>query len=326
MQTDPGRPAGQPGWSGPAECRDWIGNSAAAARIRGEIGTVALTAGPVLIEAEKGSGRRFAARLIHRLAPAGLGETAHRFVSIEVASVPAGELAPHLASVIGHDDGGGDAAALRTLYLSGIERAEPADVDSLTETLRTLLRCRVVMSSAPAGTTFRHGRERVSRAPEPPELTTIRIPPLRDRKMDISALALQFLTDACARAGVGPYGISSRMIAAYHDYDWPGNAAELRALIESAVSTAALTRFRGRVLPDSFCAIDFIGDRTGRSLKEMILDVEKNILENTLHRVGGNQTHAARILRLNTTTLHEKLKRHGMLSAFRHRDVAPPRQ
>ena len=45
----------------------------------------------------------------------------------------------------------------------------------------------------------------------------------------------------------------------------------------------------------------------------MVRDVEKNILENTLHRVGGNQTHAARILQLNTTTLHEKLKRHGLL-------------
>ena len=104
------------------------------------------------------------------------------------------------------------------------------------------------------------------------------------------------------------------MVAAYHDYDWPGNAAELRAVIESAVSTAALARFRGQILPDSFCAICFDGDRTGRSLKQMISDFEKNILEATLHRLGGNQTHAARILQLNTTTLHEKLKRHGLLS------------
>ena len=146
-----------------------------------------------------------------------------------------------------------------------------------------------------------------------PGVITIEIPPLRERRMDISALALRFLTDACERAGVGPYGVSSRMIAAYHDYDWPGNVAELRSVIESAVSTAALARFRGRILPDSFCAISFNGDRTGRSLKEMMHDIEKNILENTLHRADGNQSHAARILQLNTTTLHEKLKRHGLL-------------
>ena len=124
--------------------------------------------------------------------------------------------------------------------------------------------------------------------------------------------------------GWGPYGISSRMIAAYHDYDWPGNVAELRAVIESAVSTAALARFRGRVLPDSFCAICFDGDRSGRSFKEVIREVERSILENTLHRVGGNQAHAARILQLNATTLHEKLKRHGMLRAFRQRDAPSP--
>ena len=46
----------------------------------------------------------------------------------------------------------------------------------------------------------------------------------------------------------------------------------------------------------------------------MMRDIEKNILENTLHRVDGNQTHAARILQVSTTTLHEKLKRHGLLT------------
>ena len=326
MPTDPGHPVSQPGWSGPPECRDWVGSSAAAARIRGEIATVALTASPVLIEGEKGSGRRFAAGLIHRLAPAGSGETTRGFVSIEVASVPAGGLAPHLASAIGRDDGNDNEVAPRTFYLSGIDRAEPADVNSLADALRTLLPCKVVMSTAPAGQTTKNGRSSVLRNPDPPELTTIRIPPLRDRKMDISALALQFLTEACECAGVGPYGISSRMIAAYHDYDWPGNAAELRAVIDSAVSTAALARFRGRVLPDSFCTITFIGDRAGRPLKEIIREVEKNILENTLHRVGGNQARAARILQLNTTTLHEKLKRHGMLRPFRQRDAASLRQ
>ena len=68
---------------------------------------------------------------------------------------------------------------------------------------------------------------------------------------------------------------------------------------------ATLTRFRGRILPDSFCAVPFNGDRTGRLLKEMMRDIEKDILANTLHRVDGNQTHAARILQVSTTTLHK---------------------
>ena len=154
---------------------------------------------------------------------------------------------------------------------------------------------------------------------EIPGTTTIQIPPLRERKMDISPLALRFLTDACQRAGAGPYALSKRMIAAYHDYDWPGNAEELKAVIESAVSTAALARFRGRVLPDSFCSISFDSDRSGRSLREMLRDMEKTILENTLHRVAGNQAHAARILQVNATTLHEKLKRYGLLRSTRSR-------
>jgi len=155
------------------------------------------------------------------------------------------------------------------------------------------------------------------RKAEPSDLITIRIPPLRERRLDISPLALKFLGEVSERTGAGPYGISSRMIAAYHDYEWPGNVAELKAVIESAVSTAALARFRGKILPDSFCAVPFNGDRTGRSLKEVMRDIEKNILEKTLHRVDGNQTYAARILQVSTTTLHEKLKRHGLLRVNR---------
>ncbi|MYF77893.1 MAG: hypothetical protein F4174_11360 [Acidobacteria bacterium] len=188
-------------------------------------------------------------------------------------------------------------------------RAGFTNVGSLT----TNAGVRLIASTAPGPKAQANGPREASSPPRVPGITTIHIASLRERKMDIAALALRFLTDACERAGVGPYGISSRMIAAYHDYDWPGNVAELKAVVDGAVSTAALARFRGKILPDAFCAVPFNGDRTGRSLKEMMRDIEKNILANTLHRVDGNQTHAARILQVSTTTLHEKLKRHNLL-------------
>ena len=313
MQSAPDHPANANGWPGVPACDDWVGSSPEAARIRGEIAAASLSADPVVIVGEPGTGRRLAAELIHRSRP-GLSETSTEdFFPIEVSSVPAAKLAPHVEAAVAGVNGNGAEFRLRTLYLSGMDRVGLGDVGSLA----AVPGVRVIASTSPVPRAQANGRRNAPPPPKVSGINTIRIASLRERKMDISALALRFLTDACERADVGPYGISSRMIAAYHDYDWPGNVAELKAVIDSAVSTAALARFRGRILPDSFCAVPFNGDRTGRSLKEMMRDIEKNILEKTLHRVDGNQTHAARILQVSTTTLHEKLKRHDLLRRAR---------
>ncbi len=305
---------------------DWVGNSASAVRIRGEIATAALSSDPVLVEAEDGTGRRLAAELIHRLSPGSTSGSAEDFLAIEAGGRPPEELGPHVEAALGGPAGDTNRSRVRTVYLSGMERNAIGRLPSGAAGVGASRRFRLIASAAPPSTAGHNGQSgRLPTSAAPPTIT-IRIPPLRERKMDISALALRFLDHACDHAGVGPYGISGRMIAAYHDYHWPGNVVELRAVIESAVSTAALARFRGRVLPDSFCAICFDGERAGRSLKEIIGDMERSILESTLTRVGGNQAHAARILRLNTTTLHEKLKRYGMLRASRQRDSASARQ
>lgn len=317
MQSIPDTAAGQFNGSRQPGSGDWVGNSAAAVRIRGEIASAALSDGPVLVEAEDGTGRRLVAELIHRLSPGATSNWAEDFLAMEAGGRPPEELGPHLEAALEGPLGNGNGSRVRTLYLSGLEPNAIGRFASGTAGFGAPPRFRLIVSTAPPLTAGGNGHARRPSVPATLPTIIIRIPPLRERKMDISALALRFFADACDHAGVGPYGISSRMIAAYHDYDWPGNVAELRAVVESAVSTAALARFRGRVLPDSFCAIGFDGDRSGRSLKEMIRDMERSILESTLHRVGGNQAHAARILQLNTTTLHEKLKRYGMLRASR---------
>lgn len=309
MHSAPDHPANANGWPGLFTSTDWVGSSPEATRVRGEIATASLSAEPVVIVGEPGSGRRLAAELIHRSRPGSPATATEGFVPIEASGVPAVELAPHVEAAVAGVNGNGTGPRLRTLYLSGMARAGLINVGSLTPNADV----RLIASTAPGPKAQANGRRDAPSPSRVPGITTIRIASLRERKMDISALALRFLTAACKRAGVGPYGISSRMIAAYHDYDWPGNVAELKAVIDGAVSTAALARFRGKILPDSFCAVPFNGDRTGRSLKEMMREIEKNILEKTLHRVDGNQTHAARILQVSTTTLHEKLKRHGLL-------------
>ena len=245
MQSAPDHPTNTNGWPGLLVCDDWVGSSPEAARVRGEIATAALSSDPVVIVGEPGTGRRLAAELIHRSRPGSDVTGAVGFFPIEASNVPAQELAPHVEAAVAGATENGAGPRLRTLYLRGMDRVGLADVDSLG----AIPDVRLIASTAPLPKAQANGRRNAPSPPKVPGITTIRIVSLRERKMDISALALRFLTDACERAEVGPYGISSRMIAAYHDYDWPGNVAELKAVIDSAVSTAALARFRGRILP-----------------------------------------------------------------------------
>ena len=321
MQIALDHPASKVAWSRLSDASNWVGSSDVAGRVRSKIVAAALSANPVLIEAEAGSGRRLAAEMIHCLSPVSSPSTSKGFCTITAGSSPVAELIPHLETALRSPNGNGNSSELQTLYVSEVARSGLPNLNQVAERLGVPFPLRLIASIPPLPRAGGSGRPRTLPMTEFPGVITIQIPPLRERRMDISALALRFLTDACEQAGVGPYGISSRMIAAYHDYDWPGNVAELRAVIESAVSTAALARFRGRILPDSFCAISFNGDRTGRSLKEMMRDIERSILETTLHRVDGNQTHAARLLQVSTTTLHEKLKRHRLLRGHRHQIV-----
>ena len=68
----------------------------------------------------------------------------------------------------------------------------------------------------------------------------IEVPPLRERKEDITVLASQFVEAACRRFNRSPLQLSASQIEQLQNYDWPGNVRELQNIIERAVITARL--------------------------------------------------------------------------------------
>lgn len=296
---------------------DWVGCSNEAAEIRSALTTTAFSDGPVLIVGEPGSGRRLAAELIHRLGR----HSPLPFVPLHAASLPAGGLGPILAQLRRGDRepaAGSHDLRAGSLYLSGAERLRSGDQAILDDAVRRPPPFRLLISASPdlpervrAGT-FSKGLFRRL------EVSAIRIPPLRERREDIPPLLLHFLNQSSDTSGEPPFGISGATVAACGSYHWPGNTAELRMWVESAVATARVSRFSGAVLPEALCptpegATPPAGDIGTRSLKEVIAGIEKTFIERALRRTGGNQKRAARELRMNPTTLHEKMKRHGLL-------------
>jgi DNA-binding NtrC family response regulator len=89
-------------------------------------------------------------------------------------------------------------------------------------------------------------------------LVQLRIPPLRDRGVDIGELAQQFALDAAARAGKAIEGLTAEALQRLHSQDWPGNVRELRAVINDAVD-----RVRGRWVPARDLQLPWPGPERG---------------------------------------------------------------
>jgi two-component system response regulator HydG len=140
------------------------------------------------------------------------------------------------------------------------------------------------------------------------------LPPLRERKEDIPALALHFFSIYREKNRKELKEISGKALDLFIRYDWPGNIRELENCIERSVIMA-----RGEVvapadLPPHIQALaqekqdQNISFPAGISLAE----VEKALILKTLEDTGGNRSRAAEILGINRRTLQIKLKEYGV--------------
>ncbi len=136
---------------------------------------------------------------------------------------------------------------------------------------------------------------------------TLTVPPLRDRKEEIPALAECFVRNACARLGVMPKDVSDEALAVLLAHDWPGNVRELENVIELAVvftdgdvigplELSSHVEPTGQVIP--------LGD-SPLSLEQ----VEAQHLLRVLKKNEGNKRKTARDLGIDTKTLYNKLKK-----------------
>jgi DNA-binding NtrC family response regulator len=134
----------------------------------------------------------------------------------------------------------------------------------------------------------------------------IAVPPLRERREDIPALAQYFLRQHAQRYRKGALGFDPTALRALLDHPWPGNVREL----DHAVERAALLSHG-----DTVQAADLGLRRDGDArmpLEEMSLeDVESLLVQKAMARFGGNVSHAARALGLSRSALYRRLEKHG---------------
>ncbi len=151
----------------------------------------------------------------------------------------------------------------------------------------------------------------------------IKVPPLRERKGDLKALAQHFLEKYSNETGKKVTKISSYAIDLLNRYDFPGNIRELENLIERSVALTSTNI----ILPDSLLIavhkrrwIEGVKDqrfdieevRHGVSLDSIMEQIERAYLKKSLECAGGNKQKAAELLDISLRSLRYRLDKLGI--------------
>ncbi|MCX6537598.1 MAG: sigma-54 dependent transcriptional regulator [Acidobacteria bacterium] len=147
---------------------------------------------------------------------------------------------------------------------------------------------------------------------------TIPLPALRERKEDIPPLTHHFLHKYGEENGKGDLELTPDALDRLVDYDWPGNVRELENVIERAVVLSPGSRIDVDLIPEqvrrkpTFQIPQVVVPPEGLSLKDVVTDFERRLIETTLENAGGVQKRAAELLRIKPTTLNEMIKRYDI--------------
>lgn len=138
----------------------------------------------------------------------------------------------------------------------------------------------------------------------------IRVPPLRERKDDLSKLIQHFLKHYAAKHGRNVERVSAPALAILQSYDYPGNARELANIIERAVIVANGKRLEEHDLPPGLNAA--VSARRQKEKPPSLAELEASYIAEVLARTNGNKTECARVLGISRKNLYEKIARYRL--------------
>jgi len=302
-----------------------VGDADSIKAIHDQIGRVADTNATVLIRGESGVGKELVARAIHYSSP----RRAATFVTLNCAAITETLLESEL---FGHEKGAFtgatekkigkfEAAHLGTIFLDEI--GEMA-VNTQAKLLRILeghpfervggstpikVDVRVVAATnQPLEKAIQEGRFRRDLFFRL-QVVEIQIPPLRDRRSDIPALADHFLKRFVHETARRIKGFTPAAYQKLEQYNWPGNVRELRNVIERAVALSKGTVLDGNdIWLSSIETLDAPQAAPAAYQPMSLEDIEKEHILKTLEFTGWNKSQAAGILAIERSTLDRKIK------------------
>jgi two-component system response regulator AtoC len=310
-----------------------VGKSRAMAKLFQLLETVAPTNSTILVTGETGTGKEVVAKAIHHNSPRRM----QRFVALNCSAIPEtlleAELFGHVrgafTGAVGNRQGRLEQAHKGTLFLDEVGTMSAAlqmkllrvlqerEFERVGDSHTTKVDVRVIAATNTelhrlvADGQFREDLYyRLNVIP-------VQLPPLRERKEDIPLLVRHFLEKFQAAAARAPLTVSQEAMRGLMAYQWPGNVRQLEHAVERAVAfSAGRTQIDIADLPPEIqqaeepslsSAVTLPED--GLDLDRFVASIERDLIQRSLERTGGNKGQAARLLNLKRTTLVEKLKR-----------------
>lgn len=300
-----------------------IGRSQAMARVRQLVADLGNSAADILIHGETGTGKELVARCLHEASPRSKGH----FVAINCGGLPDTLFD---SEMFGNEAGAFTGAGKRrigklehasggTLFLDEIESMPMAMQIKLLRVLqeRVLERlgsntlipidCRVVAATkvdlldlCKQGKFREDLYYRLS-------IATVDLPPLRERREDVPLLFEHFLMLSAARHQLPVPELAPGQLQQLLGYHWPGNVRELRNVAERAVLGIAAS-----AAPFAAKAGEGAEPAPVQALAAAVDAFERTLIAEALRQHGGNLTRTAEALRVPKTTLHDKIRRHGL--------------
>ena len=332
--------------SGSTTGKDIVTADPALQQLLGVADNVAKSKATVLIQSESGTGKELLARFIHNRSERGDGP----FVAINCAALPdtllESELFGHrkgaFTGAISDHKGRFEQATGGTILLDEIsEMAMPLqakllrvlqeyEVDRIGGKEPIPVDVRVVATTN--RDLFKHVEDGKFREDLYFRLNVIpmRLPPLRERKGDIPLLADHFIGLHAERNGRKPISVSAGALEVLCHYNWRGNVRELENVMERALllcdgkeilpqhlmmgatfsapaNTALAPKVESNGNGSHSAQNGKLGIEVGMSMKE----AEKKLIFETLRRMEGNRTQAAKVLSISIRTLRNKLNEYA---------------
>ncbi|PNU19278.1 sigma-54-dependent Fis family transcriptional regulator [Geothermobacter hydrogeniphilus] len=155
----------------------------------------------------------------------------------------------------------------------------------------------------------------------------LEIPPLRERRDDIYFITKHLIDGFNAEFEMAVQGLDEEAWQLLRNYDFPGNIRELRNAIESAFNMVAGSTIRAADLPlhirratGGLVLPCLDGDRQEgllasigqKTLQEIMDEMERQLIQASLERVGGNKLNAANVLGISRPGLYKKLHKYNL--------------
>jgi len=140
----------------------------------------------------------------------------------------------------------------------------------------------------------------------------LHMPALREIKEDIPLLTNFLMTQYCHELNRQPMSLAPQALKALMNYPWPGNVRELGNEVKRLALSVTETIVPEEALSEAIrtTAAAATPSASGAHLKDMVSDLEKRLIQDTLNQCGRNQQRAAKALGLSRQGLIKKMKRY----------------